>query len=307
LELLTGALAGLAAAASWAYASHLFSRSLARGDLALSAPAINWFKNSVALLCIGSVALLAGGQFPADERIAWLLGSGLLGFALGDSLYFAAFPLCGVQLAAMSANLVPPLAAAIAYLAFGERLTWLACLGIALSLAGIAWVLLDRHPTADALRPPADRRRGLCLAGANALCQAVGIVIGRVGFEGVELLPGTVLRLVGGVGGAVLCALLLGGRRGPAAAVLDLTGAWRRAAAARALLLGTALGAVFNLPLHSHALGTLSPGVSAILFATTPLWTLPIGLRLGERYGWRTAAGTLLGFGGVALVVLGAP
>ena len=43
------------------------------------------------------VFLFAGGVFPAGEILAWLMVSGLLGFALGDSLYFAALQRCGVQ------------------------------------------------------------------------------------------------------------------------------------------------------------------------------------------------------------------
>jgi drug/metabolite transporter (DMT)-like permease len=58
-----------------------------------------------------------------------------------------------------------------------------------------------------------------------------------------------------------------------------------------------------GLPLFHLGLRGLPSGVAAVLFATTPLFTLPLGAALGERHGARAVAGALLGFAGVAGVV----
>ena len=257
-------------------------------------------------MVLGGAALALGNSFPTDARAGWLLLSGLLGFAVGDSLYFAAFPRCGVQLAAILGNLVPPGAALLAWLFLGDALPPVALFGMLVSLSGIALVVVDGRARAANV----DRRTrwiGIGFGLANAAAQAVAILTGRIGFEGgTELLPGTVVRLLGGVSGALVLSLVMGLRGGPRRATRDLVGLVRPFGlplAWRLFFVASVIGAVVNLPLHSHALGELSPGVSAILFATTPLWTLPIGLRLGQRYGWRTAVGTLAGFGGVSLVV----
>ncbi|MEO0653199.1 MAG: EamA family transporter [Planctomycetota bacterium] len=308
---LTGVAAGLAAAAGWAGASHLFARALERSRRdpnarPISAPAANLFKNLLALAALASVAFLMGAEYPSGPRVGWLLLSGLAGFALGDAIYFAAFARCGVQPAAILGNLVPPLAALLAWWFLDDALPAWALAGMSLSVAGIVLVIVDRGGSGPT-KGGSERWVGIGFAIANSVLQAIAITTGRVGLEDADLLPGTVLRLIGGVLGALLIAALTGARRGPRSMGGELSallGPLSRSGTWRLLTVATLIGAVLNLPLHSLAMGGLSPGVSSILFATTPLWTLPIGLRLGERYGWRTALGTLAAFGGVALVVM---
>ncbi len=306
----SGAAAGLGAAALWALGSFLFSRAMAPrpGRPRLSPAAANLFKNTSAGLIFAAAWWVLGDAPPAPS--AWLsLGlSGFLGFAVGDALYFAAFSRCGVQLAAVAANLIPPLAALIDFLYFGRTLSAAALAAMVVTLAGIGLVVSER-PRSGAGRPPPDpraRRTGLWFAALAAVAQAVAIVSGRAGFEGTDLLPGTVARLVGGVSGALVIAVVLGALQrgtGTVGELRLLARPFAYRALAWALVPACLVGAWINLPLHSHALGTLAPGVSAILFATTPLFALPIGMALGERYGWRTAVGTAIAFVGVAGVV----
>lgn len=301
-----GVVAGLASAAGWAVGSHLFGRALLRhADLAPQAA--NLFKNTVTLLVFGTLCGLAGWGPATDGSVPWLLVSGFFGFALGDALYFAAMPLCGVQLAALTGTSIPPLAALLGW-ALGKpapNLETFAFMGLV--LCGLAIVVTDSSGRASTGKHSAkDRRRGFWLGCLAALCQAFAIASGNLGFGSVEptaagVLPGTSLRLAGGVVGALLLALLV---RGPRRAGLQrLTQPLHRWSLARVLLVPTFVATILNLPLHSYALSDLPPGTSAILFATTPLFTLPVGLALGSRYGWRTWAGTLLAFGGVAGVI----
>jgi drug/metabolite transporter (DMT)-like permease len=305
-------LAGLFSAATWAFGSHLFGRALAQHrDLAPAAA--NLFKNGSTAALYALIMLVLGWAWPAAQA-PWLLLSGLFGFAIGDALYFAAFPRCGVQLAALSANLVPPLAALLGFFVRGSRLAPLGWLGMAITLLGIAAVVTDRRARGQAVPvvSPRERRVGLLFAGLAAVSQAISIVAGARGFEGLSLdpeglIPGTVVRLVGGAGGAVVLALLasLLPRSGQQPAPLyQLSGPLRRRSLALALIVPSAMAAWINLPMHSLALAKLPEGLSSILFALTPVFTLPIGLALGARYGVRTVLGTLLAFAGVALVIL---
>lgn len=303
-------LAGLGSAATWALGSHLFGQSLAR-HTGLSPAAANLFKNASTALLFGLAMLGFGWAWPSAQA-PWLLLSGFLGFAVGDALYFAAFPRCGVQLAALSANLIPPLAALLGFLWRGTRLSPLGMLGMAITLAGIAWVVTDRSSRGAGVPqvPAAERRRGLAYAGLAALAQSIAIVAGARGFEGLSmepsgLLPGTVVRLVGGALGALLLAALAGPISGRGLAPLrELAAPLRSPALAVALCVPSSIAAWINLPMHSLALARLPEGLAAILFALTPVFTLPIGWFLGARYGLRTALGTGLAFGGVSLVIL---
>ncbi len=320
-----GVAAALGAAALWAFGSHLFQRALVPvpGRARLTPAAANLFKNASAG-ALFAVAWHFLGQ-PVPDLDSWLrlMLSGFLGFALGDAMYFAAFPRCGVQLAALCANLIPPLAALLDWALYGQALggTALACMAV--TIGGIALVVSERPRTRHD-RPAPDpkvRMAGIALAAGAAACQSVAIVTGRVGFAGAEIVPGTVARLSGGVLGALLLAVLLGlwqrarAARGAAAERID--GPVRGPAGelrllARPFLIGSLavllvpaclVGAWLNLPLHSTGIAHLPSGVSAILFATVPLFALPIGLALGERYGLRTALGTAIAFAGVVGVI----
>lgn len=301
-----GVLAGLGSAGGWALGSHLFGRALGRHPT-LAPEAANLFKNSLTLLVFASVWGLAGWQLAPDSSMIWLLASGLFGFALGDALYFAALPLCGVQLAALTGTSIPPLAALLGWL-MGKPAPSGATFGfMGLVLVGLAIVVTDsRSKTVVGQAEAGARRRGFLLASLAALAQAFAIASGSYGFGSVEptpagVLPGTCLRLVGGVLGALVIAVMASARhRG---ALTRLTLPLRRSGLAPALLIPTFVATILNLPLHSYALADLPPGTSAILFATTPLFTLPIGIALGARYGWQTWVGTLLAFAGVAGVI----
>jgi len=72
----------------------------------------------------------------------------------------------------------------------------------------------------------------------------------------------------------------------------------------RSLAFAALFGSVLGLPLFHFALRGLPSGIAAVLFATTPLFTLPLGFLFGERHGARAWIGTLIGFGGVAGLVL---
>lgn len=300
-----GVLAGLGAAALWAGGSHLFDRQIER-EAELTAPAANLFKNALTVVVFGVVWLLGAGGQPGTEAWAYLWISGALGFAVGDALYFSAFSRCGVQLAAICGLLIPPLAALGDFFFEGVMLPWPTWVAMGVTMVGIVLVLRDPSATrpGEEQVDPKLRRQGFLLALAAAGAQALSIVTGNQGFEvaglgNENLIPVTVIRLIGGVSAAFLIAVLLEGRPG----LNRISRPLRRPDLGSRLVVPALVAAVINLPLYSYALGHLSPGVSSILFATTPLFALPIGLLRGARFGVFTYTGTFLAFAGVAGVI----
>ena len=92
----------------------------------------------------------------APDRWFWLAVSGLVGFVLGDAALFQAFIVIGTRLTMLVFALNPILGAVLAWLFLGEDLTGMQLLGMAITLAGIAWVLFERNnPTQQELTPKA--------------------------------------------------------------------------------------------------------------------------------------------------------
>ncbi len=292
--------AALGAAGGWALGSLFFERLL-RSHTELSAAAANFFKNSLALIVF---AFILGGlpQLGAESWILFAV-SGVFGFALGDALYFAALPRCGIQLTALCANLTPAIAVITAYLFLGEKLSTGILLAMVVIGTGIVLVLSDLPTEQQVDR--SHRRSGLILALISAATQALAIVLGRGGFQnGATLLEGTVARLVGGVLAAVVFALVgakLGKSKGPPKGSLII--GWTKPRLLRALLWPSFMTAVLLLPLHSAALQGAPGGLAAVLLTTTPLFTLPLARFSGHAVGKRTVFGTLLGLAGAAMAV----
>lgn len=309
--------AGLAvfSAFTWAFGSLLFGRALKdvpAGGQPPSAAGANLFKNLLAAITFAALWPILGGQLPDLATAGMLLLSGLLGFALGDTLYFAALPRAGVQRAAMIGMLNVPVAALLGWALYGEELPvpTLACMGVV--LLGVALVVLDRSEGGGS-PDPAVRRAGVLFSLANVASIALAIVLGHNFIEGIDLVPGTLCRMVGGIAGAFLVAPIAGwfqsvapGSSRPANLVAEvgrLVHPLRTRSLWRALGIAAFFSAVLGLLPYHLALERLPSGVASVLFATTPLFTLPLGLVMGEKVGWRAVTGTLIGYAGVFGVV----
>lgn len=309
----TGAvLAALAAAASWALASVAFSRLLSHGQV--SPAAANLFKNGLAAASFFVATLVFGGAWPVGEAWGWLFLSGFLGFSVADTLYFAAMARCGVQTAATIVLLNVPIATLLAVPIVGDRLDKGALLFIGVVLVGVLLVVIDPAPRREGGNAPARHGSftvGVALALLAALAMGAAVPLGNGRFDEVGVCPGGFIRLAGGALGAVPMALVLGLGRGstpggevgrliqPVFAAPGPASVWGRAA-----LFGVGSAILGLVPYH-YALRELPSGIAAVLFASTPLFTLPLAFVIGQRVGWLGVLGALAGFGGVAGILLG--
>ncbi len=298
------AMAALAASATWGLGSLLFARLLRDGGA--SPNAANLYKNTLAALCFVAILAATNEHLPAGDDLLVLLASGALGFAAGDTLYFAALPRAGVQTTAVVCQIHTPLVVLIDWLVYDDMLPARSLWCIPLVLVGVLLVVFDGG------RREADRMRrwsGIGMAAVAATVMAVAVVIGGEAMDDEALWGGTVVRMAGGIAGSIALgaglALWRGARRAqdPARPLVELLAPWRDARLAKALLLAAFFGSIIGLPLYHIALRDLPSGAAAALFATTPLFTLPLGFFFGERHGWRAWVGTIVGFVGVALLV----
>lgn len=303
-EHLLPALAALGASATWGLGSLFFRRLLGRAS-ALRPPspgALNLFKNSVAACAIGLLWMIGGAELPTRESLPWLVASGLLGFSIGDTLYIAALPRAGVQRAAMVVLLQVPLAALIAYLCFDSRLSWGVIGSMVVLLAGVLLVLAEAGD--DAPQARAARRRGLLLVSAATLAYGVNIVLGHRGLASGALFGGSLVRVGAGIVGAFLVTPLEQRVVPVPEAFAELSRPLRERGLLGPLLLAVAANSIIGLPLFHFALHGLEPGIAAVLCSTTPLFTLLLGRFFGERHGALAWLGTLVGFAGIAGIVL---
>jgi len=293
---LTGALAALAAALCWTLASSLWHRL----PTSLSAVQLNLLKNLLALVLLAPALALQPWRVGWDSLLL-LAASGVLGIALGDSLYFAALRRLGTRRCLTLDAGGPAVTAVAGFLWLAEwpsPLQWLGVGLISLAVLLVARQKPERSPAAGLAVPAAAQRLGVLLALGALLCGSGGALLARAALRAGELDPlqSAVLRLA--AASLVLLPLLRGV---PASPPRPRPAQRRWPLWLAATLLGTSAG----IALQQTALQHLPGALAVALMATAPVMALPLAPLEGDRPGVVGVLAALLALGGVSCVVVG--
>ncbi len=245
--------------------------------------------------------LLFGQPLPlgADtQRWMWLSLSGVVGLALGDAFLIQSYVMIGPRLGMLLLSLSTIFSVLEAWLLFHEMLGLAQIAGIAITLAGTIWVILERGDAHDAAPRPA--LAGVLFGILGALGQGTGLVFSKQGMLGTfSPISGNVIRMLAAVLALWLVTLL---QRQAGKTIQTLR---QNPAAFRLLALVALIGPVIGVSLSLLAVQYSPVGVASVLTSISPVFMLPIGhFVYGERLGWKAIAGTLLAMCGVALLFL---
>ena len=304
-----GLAAALAAAVLWAGATVLYARA---GRL-LRPITLNAVKGVFATLLFALTLWLTGVAFPDDlaaqpaRTLALLAASGVIGIAVGDSFYFASVNVVGPRRVALLSLLATPLVVAASAVSLGETLRPAGWLGVALTIAGVAWVVAER-PAARADEQAKDARAyavGVAFGLLAAVGQAAGAVMNRAALvdAGDSLDPLTTALWRLGVATLALLPMVVAvrlfasPRPRPASEAHGTTALW--ATVAVAALMGT-YGGIW---LQQAAFANAQAGPVQTLLSTTPVWVLPLAALGGERVTRRAVLGALVAVAGVAVLL----
>jgi drug/metabolite transporter (DMT)-like permease len=292
-----GELAALATACCWVVTAFAFESAGRRvGSLV-----VNLLRLVMAIVLLGTFTWITRGLFlPTDatpRAWLWLSLSGVVGFTVGDGFLFRAFVLIGSRLSLLLMSLVPPLTAIIGWLLLGEVLGPRELAGMALTVAGVSWVVLERQP---ATRTGGGRLPlgGVLLGVGAAAGQATGLVLSKFGMAGYDPFAATQIRVMAGTAGFMV--------------LFTFVGWWPRVAAAledRGAIGRTAVGAFFGpflgVSLSLVAITYTATGVAATIIALMPVLVIPPSVVLfKDRVSARAVAGSLVAVAGTGLLFL---
>ena len=293
-----GEFAALGTAVCWASGSNLF----AAAGRHMGAVVLNRLRITVACAFLAiTLPLTRGSPWPVwatAAQVGVLALSGLVGFAFGDTYYFRSLVILGPGRTALIASMAPLFTTAIAWPVLRETPGPLALLGMAITLSGIAVVLLQR-----AGGGPAERHGSVAagvMAGVlGALGQAGGYVLSKIALRsGLDPLSATVVRIFAAAVVVWVAALPRGG-------VARSLGALRDRHAALFMVGGAFMGPFLGVTLSLTALQFIEAGVAASITAIYPVLTLLLASRFhGERLTLRTLAGALVTVAGVVVLFL---
>jgi drug/metabolite transporter (DMT)-like permease len=255
------------------------------------------------ILLIPTHWVLLGQPLPLNagpERWFWLGLSGVIGLVLGDAFLFQAFIWIGPRISMLMMSLAPVLAAVAAWVFLDEVLSLGQIIGIFITLAGIAWVVLDQNGGNSETPLQKNYFRGILFALGGAMGQAMGLVTAKFGLSGdFSPVSANFIRMAAAALAIWGLTIFQGQARKtfqnlkPVPQVLWL------------ILGGSITGPFLGVSFSLLAVQRANVGVASTLMALPPVILLPVGYYLfKERFSWQAVAGTFLAIIGVATLFL---
>jgi len=300
-----GEFAALGTSLCWTVTALAFEYAAKRiGSLAL-----NILRLVVALLIFMTINLILHGQpIPLDagpQVWFWLSLSGLMGFVFGDIFLFQSYIDIGARTAQVIFVSSPLITALLGFLLLGERISPRGILGMLIVIGAIMWVILGKAKADknafdqnDLQRAPHHRIRGILFAFFGALGQSGGLILSKIGAPHYDPLRATEIRVIAGLIGFNIMALVLGKLSEPVRAL-------RNKPALKALSLGAFFGPFLGVSLGLFAVQRANTGIAATLMGLTPiLIVFPSVVLYKEKLTLREVLGAIVAVLGLALLFI---
>jgi len=297
-----GELAALLTAVFWTVTALAFeSASRKVGSLS-----VNLLRLATAFVFLSVFAWISRGKaFPVDAGMhqwVWLSLSGLVGFVLGDLFLFQSYVVIGSRISMLIISLAPPMAAIIGWLTMGETLTLKQAIAMAVVLAGIVLVVLERQAPDENGNGKRVRFSypiaGILLAFGGALGQAGGLVLSKYGMAGYGVIPSVQIRVITGIVGFTLFFALSNKWR-------SLIEAVQNGKAMKRLLVGAFFGPFLGVSFSLLAVKHTSTGVASALMSIVPVLIIaPAVIVFKEKITAKELIGAIVTVVGVAIFFL---
>jgi len=302
MEQYYGELAALLTAFFWTVTALAFeSASRKVGSLS-----VNLLRLGTAFIFLSVYALISRGKaFPVDagtHQWVWLSLSGLVGFVLGDLFLFQSYVVIGSRISMLIMSLAPPMAAIIGWITMGETLTLKQAIAMAVVLAGIVLVVLERQSADENGNGKRVRFSypvgGILLAFGGALGQAGGLVLSKFGMAGYDVIPSVQIRVITGIVGFTLFFAFSNKWK-------NLSEALRNGKAMKRLLIGAFFGPFLGVSFSLLAVKYTSTGVASALMSIVPVLIIaPAVVVFKEKITAKELVGAVITVVGVALFFL---
>ncbi|MFG0294191.1 MAG: DMT family transporter [Phycisphaerales bacterium JB050] len=315
-DAIIGGLAGLATSALWVATSLCFTSAGRR----IGSTMVNALRLVVAIVLLAvTYRLLSGSWWPGmhQAQLLSLALSGLFGLTICDQALFTAFLDIGPRRALLMMTTSPIAASVLGWSVLGEPLGWIAGLGIAMTLAGIFWVILERSPSsaagkADLTHNP-HARRGIVLALIAAICQAIGFLLSKRGMGhgleevAIELGPqgATYVRMV--FGGLFMLPIVLAywlHRHSQNRHTARRKRIGSRRAGYAFTVMGAIVGPYLGVWMSLTAMDHIPLGIAQTLCSLSPVMILPVvALVYREHVNRRAILGAAIAVAGASVLI----
>ena len=275
-----GEIAAFSTALCWTFGSQMFEAAGKR----VGSMSVNLIRLSLAfLMFVILLTIINGNPIPTNfpkQAWFWLSLSGIIGFALGDLFLFKAFVDIGPRLSMLIMTLTAPTSAILGLIFLNEKYLPLHWLGMAITLFGVALVILEKSDNKKRKRKVRKiTYSGVVLALLGTIGQATGYVLSKHGMhtsEGfLDPFAATQIRVIAGTIGFML---IISFRRSWG----KIFAALKHKSAMAFMFGGAFLGPFLGVSLSLMALHYISSGVSSTIMSITPILLIPSAIIIGN-------------------------
>ena len=304
---LVGESAAILTSCFWTFSSLLFTSAGRR----FGSFSVNAYRTIMAIGLLGCAhVVLLGTLLPlaSSEQWFWMGLSGVVGLGIGDFGLFAAYVTIGPRRSVLIQSSAPIFASLGAFLVLGETFSPLAMIGVAVTMAGIIIVLVEKEENhkGQQKESPSERRRkswGVFFGLISAMGQGFGAVLSKKGMYldvtiAMNPLSAAFIRMM--VTGLFVWAIAIIGGKLPELhrAVKDRTGI-------KYTVAGALVGPFVGMTLSMVAIASTETGIAQTLMSLSPVLIIPvIWVIYREKTNWRGILGAFVAIVGVAILFL---
>jgi len=289
---LWGIAAATLSSVSWALGAILFGIIGKK----ISSAGMTFIKGIFSVFILGITYLIIGYQ-PIQNRDLLLLAiSGVIGIAVGDTLFFASLKYLGAKIQIIFFMAGQIFTAILSLIFLNEVLNILQYLGILIVLAGVTFVLWRKKD--DTEEKVKTRKKGVLLGVLSMLCFSTSLIIAKEALDNVSAISAVFIRMAVGTVFVLFFGLLKNDFKKWLLPLKDSG------------LLFTFIIAVIVVSLGGFwlslvALKNLDVAIASILNSTEPIFVLFLALFINKEKITKTdIIGAVLTFGGIALIAI---
>ncbi len=291
-----GEFSALGAALLWSSSSFAFTAATLR----IGSIQLNISRMIIGLLMLAGTIIIFGFNYQISMYQFLILSfSGFLGLVIGDTFLFKSFGMIGPRIGLLIMSSNPAIASVLSYFILGEVLTLWGILGIAVTLTGIAIVVLERQP-------PSQNKfklsgRGILYAFIGATGQGSGLIAAKMALQDGDIngLTATLVRILAAVIIMLPAASVIGKYKNPVKV-------FRQDRKALGFVsLGALLGPYLGITLSFIAIKYTLVGIASTIMSISPIIMLPLSkIIYKEKLSWKAVMGAFIAVAGVAILFL---
>lgn len=263
--------------------------------------AVNYIRLVFGFIFISIWAFFTRGMLlPVDATLSnwiWLTLSGFIGFFLGDLFLFQAYVEIGSRISSLIMASSPPITALLGFLILNETLKPISLLGMTITIAGIAIVILSKE-TGESKVKVTYSAKGLIYAFLGSFGQALGLILSKIGMGDYNPLAATQIRIISGF---ITFSLLF--------FVLKKFGTLKTAIKDKKsmgiIAIGSFFGPFVGVTLSLVSLKYTSAGISSTITSIMPVTIIPFSILIfKERIKPKEILGAIISVIGVAILFM---